>query len=378
MNTILILSPEQAHFDMFTAHYGHLPIHFSWARNLDQAVKYIDLEKPTSVFLLASHIESLAEWIETLKNNSPDIPFVCFSGALDWVDREMLWKSGARDVIRLPLGRKEMEFILRSITIKPKGSETDVSKGIRGSLADFGVIDLIRTFETSGRSGTLYLINGAQNGQIEFDKGKVVNAEYLSCDPLEAVTVMSAWGQGQVYSRFDKHKRRRKIMLENAQVILECRNYQKMRAEMLRKLPPANKKIFTAPNLAFEEFGPNDREWLQKFSNGYSLDQAQAEFSGNLNFLLKKFLFWYEHHWLMDEETYHLQQAKLLAEKRRSIFRRIMGRIFSSKKEANEEVLAVSEELEEDDVLLEAVKKPYHFNRLELLASFRQALEEPK
>ena len=65
MNTILILSPNESDFNMFNTHYGYMSIHFSWAQNPDEAIKFIDLENPTHIFLISREIEKIAEWIET-------------------------------------------------------------------------------------------------------------------------------------------------------------------------------------------------------------------------------------------------------------------------------------------------------------------------
>lgn len=377
MNTILIISPDQSHFNMFNAHYGHMPVHFSWARNLDEAVKYIELENPAHIFLISASQTELMNWIETIKAGSGRAPFICFTKRLDWADREMLWNSGCLDIFNFPLNRKELEYILRTLTINSAGISKEKNEHIRGTLSDFNVIDLIITFEKCGNSGILFLENGSKKGQIKFTNGRVYNAEYLDCDPLEAVTIMADWNSGIFYAKFDQKERSRQIMLENAQIIMECENFQKKKKSYLKKLPAPDQKIFSDTELNFEEFGPKDREWLLKFSTGYSIGQLLDEYDGNLSFVLKKFLSWMEHGWLMNEETYKLHQARILAENRKSVFKKVMGKVFSSSKKHEQEIKGPKVEVQEKEGLLDRdTVKPYLFNDLDLVQEFKQTLEE--
>jgi len=377
MNTILIVSPDQSQFNMFNAHYGHMPVHFSWARNLDEAVKYIDLENPAHIFFISAKPAELMEWIETVKAGSVKAPFICFTKRLDWADREMLWNSGCLDIFSFPLNRKELEYILRTLTINAGAVSKEKNEHIRGTLSDFNIIDLIITFEKCSNNGVLFLESGVKKGQIKFAEGRVYNAEYLDCDPLEAVTIMADWSSGIFFARFDQKERKQQIMLENAQIIMECENFQKKKNTYLKKLPAPDQKIYSDPELNFEEFGPKDREWLLKFSDGYTINQLLEEYNGNLNFLLKKFLSWIDHGWLMNEETYKLHQARILAENRKSVFKKVMGKVFTSSKKKEHEIKKSKFDIPEQEGLLgrDGVK-PYLFNDVDLVQAFRQTLEE--
>lgn len=378
MNTILILSPDQSDFNMFNAHYAYMPIHFSWAQNPDEAIKNIDLEKPTHIFLITREIEQMAEWIGMLHSNEVKEPFICFTRSLDWADRDMLWKSGALDIFEFPMNRKELGYILQTFTLGRKESSQPISDHIRGSLKDFNVLDLINTFEKSENGGFLFLENGVMQGKISFVKGRVYDAQYADHDPLEAVTIMSSWDNGVFFARFDKEKRQRKIMLENEQIILECKNYRQSQQEMLAKLPPEDRKLFTDPGLEYEEFGPKDRLWFQKFRTGYTLKELREEYKGNLNFLLKKLLFWLERNWLMEEEKFKNEQERLIAAQKRSVFRKLVSRVFPGKaaKPAAIETQKEQEKEQEESFFEEIIKKPYLFKNKQLIQSFKESMEE--
>ena len=377
MNTILIVSANQADFNMFNTCYGYLPVHYSWARNPDEALKYIDIENPTHIFLVSDKIEVIMDWIEMLRTNSVRTPFVCFTKKLEWTARDMLWKSNALDIFEFPANRKELGYILRAYTLGGQEQARPMADHIRGNLSDFNVIDLIHTFEKSENSGTLVLENGAKRGTIEFEKGQICNAEFRDVDPLEAVIIFSTWDEGVFHAKFDKQKRRRKIMLENEQVVLECRNYQDEQKELLQKLPDNDVKLYTAPDLEYEEFGPKDRQWFQKFKNGLSLAELSQEYAGNQNFMLKKILLWLEHNWLMDEATFRGKQERIQAEQKKSVFKKWTSRVFhTSKKKKQVEQEMPSNEMETEDFLEQSVKKPYLFTDFQLIHSFQTSMEE--
>ncbi len=377
MNTILIVSPDLVHFNMFNAHYGRMPVHFSWAQNLDEAIKYIDLENPTHIFFISGRLAELMGWIDVIKNNSVETPFICFTKKLDWADREMLWKSGCLDIFSFPLNRKELEYILKTLTINAGAVSNEKNEHIRGNLTDFNVTDLIITFEKCNNNGILFLESGAKKGQIKFADGKVYTAEYLDCDPLEAVTIMADWNSGIFFARFDQKERKRQIMLENTQIILECENFQNTKNTLLKKLPDPDRKIYSDPELNYEEFGPKERDWLQKCSQGYTIKQLLAEYNGNPNFVLKKFLSWIEHGWLLTEETYQLHKAQVLAENRKSVFKKMMGKVFTSSKKKPHVFEKPKQEIPiQEDLFGRNAAKPYIFNDMDLIHAFQQTLEE--
>ncbi|GEM_PF-2168590 len=377
MNSVFIITTDQEYFNLFTINYGHLPIHFTWFQKLDEIESYIELERPVYLFLVSDHIEELVEWISQYRERNLQPPFICFTGRLDYTDRNMLWQSGTVDIIRFPVHRKEMEYILQSfIDVHTTPSEQD-NYHLTGRLDDFSFLDLIQTFEKSGKGGLLALQNGAQQGQIEFLGGKIVNARYQEFAPMEAMKIMSMWKRGQFHGKFDTEKREDKISVDNARIVKECLQYQKEFKELLRKLPDGDQKIYTEPELEYEEFGPKDRKWLHKFRKGYSLEEFLAEYSGDVNSMLRKFLFWIEQRWLLDREAHRFRKAQIQAEERRSKLSKIMSKLFSkSSQELQPPAIHFKKDLSEEETIVQEMQmKPYLFRNVPLLQHYIQDLE---
>ncbi len=376
MNTVFVVSEKQEHFNLLSTNYGHMPVHFTWARNMEETIKYAELENPAYLFFISNKLEELAGWLSGYRQAGLQAPFVCFTGDLDYTDRSMLWQSGAIDLIKLPVHRKEMEYILRSFLMPALKDDKKSANQLEGRLEDFSLLDLIQTFENTGKSGILFLESGAQKGEIEFARGKVVNGALGNCDPLEAVTIMSVWKQGKFYGRFDQEKHKERIALDNAQILLECEHFAAERKRLLKSLPDPDQKIFTEPDLEFEEFGPKDRQLLLKFNKGLRLNDLLEESSGNLNLLLKKINFWIERRWLLTEEDYQRRKAEQQAQQRHSAFKRFVNKIFSRSEKEITLIQQVAPLSAEDDFLLDIARQDDLYEDGGRLKQFADLLEK--
>ncbi len=344
MNTIVVVSERQDDFILFTANFAHLPVHFSWNTSMQDALEEFAFEQPFILFVVSEDLEQLQSWVQVYDASIYQKPLVVFTGSLDWADREMLWKSGVSDIVELPRTKKELEYILHAfmVGIIPAGKKDNE---MQGRLQDLSVTDIIGSFATSRRSGFVLVENETQKGQLEFYKGKLVNATLPECDPLESVCVMATWEEGVFFSRFDTDKHKERILLDNEQVLLECKNYKKSFKQYYKQLPDRKILLYTDPDLAYEEFGPRDREIMQQFRHGLNLEDFLRSYSGSLNFILKKIILWLDRKWLLTEDDFRLLQAKLKAEERRSAIGKLFGKLFSGKedKETEEETRLILE-----------------------------------
>lgn len=370
MNTIVIVSERQADFTLFSSNFSHLPVHFSWTHSIDEAMDKFAFEQPFILFAVSRNIEQLIDWLNTYDSSRYQVPLVSFSGSLDWADREMLWKSGVSDIVELPRSRKELEYIIRAFLVQAKGKADAPGRQMQGRLQDLSMVDLIRSFSSGEKSGVLNFKQGGSNGHLEFNKGNLVNATFADCDPLEAVMVMALWKDGAFYGSYSDTKYKESIHLDNEQIIEECLNYQKIYQDYLKKLPDWDTYLYTDPDLEYQEFGPRDREILQQFRNGLSLEKFMPGYNGRWNFILKKFMLWLDRKWLLKEDTYRMLQAQLRADERKSAFRKVFDKVFS--KDQKDDILdkQETETLGEEAFETEVMTIPNLFNQHQALTSF--------
>jgi hypothetical protein len=378
MQDVFIVSTEEEQFNLFYGNFRHLPIHFSWAKDIDSALKYFELEHPAFVFLISDDIDMLLNWVEKYNNNKIKIPFLCFTGYTHKEKSKDLWAAGAIDIIFLPMNIKELEYTLKTLVIS---IEVDKSPGLdiaEGRLEDFNLIHLIQTFDEGKKSGILLMEDGIKKGEVEFLDGQVVNAVYSNRDPLEAVTIMSAWKKGQFKAKQGKPTRRKRIALVNQQIIMECLNYISIQEKLIKSLPTKNEMLFPSPLINFEELSPRDRNQLLSFKDGNTLEGVMEMFTGNLNQLLRKMDKWIEKKWLVRKNEYGAILKKMKDEENKSSFKKMIEKMFEITKSSDEPKFfeAKYSYLERTDIVQTVTKKNNQFKNFERVGEFLKLVEE--
>ena len=378
MQDVFIVSTEEEQFNLFYGNFRHLPIHFSWARDLDSALKYLELEHPAFVFLVSDDIDLLLNWVEKYNHLEIKIPFLCFTGYSHKEQSKELWAAGAIDIIFLPMNIKELEYTLKTLVIAIEVDKTPGLDIVEGRLEDFNLVHLIQTFEEGKKSGLLLMEDGIKKGEIEFHNGQVVNAVYSNRDPLEAVTIMSAWKKGHFKAKQGKPTRRKRIALANQQIIMECLNYISMQEKMLSALPTKDKMLYPSPLINFEELSPRDRNQLLSFKDGNTLEGVMEMFTGNLNQLLRKMDKWTEKKWLIDKTEYDSVLKKMDAEENKSSFKKMIGKMFEKAKSPDDtgHFEAKYSYLEKTDVVQTVTKKKGQFKNFKRVGEFLNLVEE--
>ncbi|MEJ2542489.1 MAG: DUF4388 domain-containing protein [Calditrichaceae bacterium] len=378
MQDVFIVSTEEEQFNLFYGNFRHLPIHFSWAKDLDSAIKYLELENPAFVFLISDDIDLLLNWVEKYNHLKIKIPFLCFTGYTHTKQSKELWAAGAIDIIFLPMNIKELEYTLKTLVIAIEVDKTPGLDIVEGRLEDFNLVHLIQTFEEGKKSGILLMEDGIKKGEVEFLNGQVVNAVYSNRDPLEAVTIMSAWKKGHFKAKQGKPTRRKRIALANQQVIMECLNYISIQEKLLNSLPTKNKMLFPSPLINFEELSPRDRNQLLSFKDGNTLEGVMEMFTGNLNQLLRKMDKWSEKKWLVEKTEYNAILKKMDAEENKSSFKRMLEKMFEKAKPSNDagNFEAKYSYLEKTDVVQTVTKKSSQFKNYKRVGEFLNLVEE--
>ena len=380
MQDVFIVSTEEEQFNLFYGNFRHLPIHFSWASDLESAFKYFELEHPAFVFLVSDEINLLLEWVEKYKKNQIKIPFLCFTGYTHKEKSKELWNAGAIDTIFLPMNYKELEYTLQTLVISidvDKSPDIDI---VEGRLEDFSLVHLIQTFEEGKKSGILLLEDGIKKGEVEFLDGNVVNAVYSNMDPLEAVTIMSAWKRGQFKAKQGKTTRRKRIAVANQQIIMECLNYISVQEKLLNSLSMKNSMLYPSPQINFEELSSQDRNQLLSFKDGNTLKGVMEMFTGNLNKLLRKMDKWTEKKWLVEKTEYDGILKKMKTEDNKSSFMRMIGKMFEKTKSVGDkgQFEAKYSYLEQTDVVHTVNKKNSQFKNYKRVGEFLKMVEAGK
>jgi hypothetical protein len=377
MKEIFIVSENEDIFTMFSNALSYLPVHFSWVGDMDHAEKQFRSEKPDLVFFAVRKLTLLHNWIARYKSFKMKIPFICFISKIGWEKRELLWMAGAIEVIELPKLEKEFKQIMESVLLQKDSAAGE--DDLNGHLSVFNVVDLINTFQDGKKNGTIELKSKNWVGQLQFNKGTLVNAIYSNQEPLDAVLVMSSWSDGIFRAKLDNMRHNHKIQINNQEIIKACQEYLAKRGKLLASLPETDKEFYAAPLLDYEELSPQLRQHLLAFKSGRTISEfIDKDSEGSLK-LLEEIKSWVKNEWLIDKATYKEQQLIIKEREQESGVMKMISKIFSKEREINP-VKSVKEDKEEfntfEDEMKSSQKKNHLFNDYEYLKQFSMILEE--
>jgi len=80
---------------------------------------------------------------------------------------------------------------------KPEDIDTKGGKGPTGDLKDIALVDLISFCESNSLTGTMNLVNGANKGHFNFERGNLISVKLGAVTEDEALDTMLGWDQGQ-------------------------------------------------------------------------------------------------------------------------------------------------------------------------------------
>jgi hypothetical protein len=378
MKDIFVLADKKEYYTQFYSYLSSQPFHFSWASRVDETIKLLSIEKPAYIFLVTQNLEIMTDWITILKNGNYQIPFICFTSRILPEERKMLWEQDALNVIQLPIHKAELEKILKFLLLSNELNENNGSgKELEGSLEEMNLIDLIQTIQDEKRTCKVILDKGTLKGEVEFNKGKVVNARYNNENPVLAIKIMSHWMKGRFYIHSSKRSFSKRVKLPNQKLILECLDHINKQNELMNRLKFREELLFAKPDLSFEDIAPFERNNLLKFKNGYTIKELVDGYGGDGIVLLQHVSKWLRTKSLLKNSEYEKRLKDVQDIEGMSGFKKMMNKIMGTPDDDLVEAALQGNVLSvEEEVLKNVNKKDQLFNNNELLNNFLTSLED--
>jgi len=159
-----------------------------------------------------------------------NINFVFLSEKHDSATVSKGFEAGADDFITKPynpsiLVAKIQNFIKHSLQkTEEKAKTASTKKSITGNLAEIHVTDLIQMLSAGGKTGALKLFKEDENGEVFFNQGQVINAQYKQVEGVEAFNFLVRWEHGLFILDPDAQLLDQKIFDSTAMLLIEaCR-----------------------------------------------------------------------------------------------------------------------------------------------------------
>lgn len=366
---VAVIAHEKSWFDQIITQIPSLPISFRWFNNGSNFIKNKELEDWQLIYLVSDRFDLVQEELVQLKEQIPETSVLCTVPKLKQSQRQLLHQLGAKEVFTWPVTRQEMKYFFKAFPEFFIARTEEDQYGFIGLLDFVDGVELLRAFCVRGNTGILTFNWDERNGRIEIQNGQIIHAAYRQLDPLTSVLVLTSWQHGQVSFKEESFISKRSIMLTNEQIFDECLQYRQEREQLLQDFPSENVKLFTHPDLNFEDFGPSERKWLYKMYKGKTIPELRDLYEGDFNFLLKKLKLWLEKQYIIPEDEYHSIKAKKEAEMATSGLTRLFRKILKTGQKEKE--VETSEEKQSVHK-----KWPYLFNGFESLQNFKSMLEE--
>jgi response regulator RpfG family c-di-GMP phosphodiesterase len=204
---VVVVDADFENLDYLTEKLKKSGIRMYTSQDTGEAQNFIR-NAPVPVRLVISEVTTLPEdgfaFCAYIKTTYPDMRFIFLSEQLEPNIITKGFDLGADDFITKPcnpdiLFAKVQNFVRPVATVNEERSGlivTPQKRGVTGNLAEIRVTDLIQMLFSGRKTGTLKLFKEDETGQISFDRGEIIHAQYNKLSAVEAFNHLVRWEHG--------------------------------------------------------------------------------------------------------------------------------------------------------------------------------------
>lgn len=162
---------------------------------------------------------------------------------------EPLYDLPLAELIRLPVSKQQFYQMIEQI-VQDVEVQSTVVEGVnwQGSVAEYGLIDLIQMLETNRRDAELTLSYGEKSGKIYFREGKLINAQFLTLQGLPALKKMLSWPRGHFQTKLaELESQSDEIGLSNQEILMILVEKLLKQEQLFQGLPDLFEEIIKNP-----------------------------------------------------------------------------------------------------------------------------------
>ena len=270
----LIITSNRTLFDEFNLNFASELTNFEYAQSLQSAKEAQEWELFDYLLIIEQNATDLQSILQNLQQ-SPEfkkLPVLCCTSATDWTQREMLWKTGAKDIIYLPVSKEEfrlqLQSFLHSISVVEKDQQV---MGMQGKLEDYNLLDLMQTLDQNKKTGILTMYHSRDEGRIWFMNGRICEAKFRTFEKLAAIYKLVTWLEGDFTISFVDEEYEPKIEQDNQQILLECIQYIDRRNKLIDNLPDLNESLLISPETDIVQMESESANYLRFFQGGQTI-----------------------------------------------------------------------------------------------------------
>jgi hypothetical protein len=349
----LIISKDKTIFDEFNLNISSEVCNFEYANSVESAQEILELESLDFLLIADKNVDTIKASLEKF-SKVPEfnkIPVICCTSHSSWEQRKILWQSGVKDIIDLPLAKEEIKLYLNHfITGISKIDRVLQTEGMQGNLDDYNLVDLVQNLEKNKKTGILRLNKGEDEGRIWFYKGNIYEAKFRTLENLDAVYKLITWMHGEFAISFVDEEYEQKIETGNQQILLEAIQRLDQRNKILDTITDINVTLLISPQADMDQMDSNDGKYLKFFHGGKSSAVYLDTFDTDDLVLLEKLQAFMKSKFLMTREQFEqftMEQDKELAE---AGMKNVFSKFFKAKEEKKTKTVKHKTKEEEGDL----------------------------
>jgi hypothetical protein len=335
----LIITSNRTLFDEFNLNFSSELTNFEYAQSLQSAKEALEWEMFDYLLIIEQKMEDLRSIMQNLQQSAEfkKLPVLCCTTITDWTQREMLWKTGVKDIIYLPISKEEfhlqLQSFLHSITVVEKDQQV---MGMQGKLEDYNLLDLIQTLDQNKKTGVLTLYHGRDEGRIWFMNGRICEAKFRTFENLAAIFKLVTWLEGDFTISFVEEEYEVKIEQDNQQILLDCIQYIDRRNKLIDSLPDLNELLLISPETDIVQMESEQAGYLRFFQGGQTIAGFLSAFDQDELKLLEIVKGFYDQQHLMTRDVFDSYKTEQEREVEEAGLKSVFKKFFRSKEVASD------------------------------------------
>lgn len=178
-----------------------------------------------------------------MDENTFDIPFVCLSQNGNSEDLVQALNLGVTDCWHWPQPSDEFNARIRHML----QNKYDERNAIVGALREVSLPDALQMIEGCRKTGTFILKNNSDHGEIYFNDGRPIDAQYLYWNGEAAFFRLAQWTEGIFRFRSHPVERDQKIRDTVQGLLMETMRRMDEQAKLIPQLPDSSKILCLNP-----------------------------------------------------------------------------------------------------------------------------------
>ncbi|MBE9535868.1 MAG: DUF4388 domain-containing protein [Proteobacteria bacterium] len=183
-------------------------------------------------------------WIIRERSDLLNIPFIFLTSKTSVSDEVFSLDLGADDVIQKPFVKNELLARIKNLLSRVnrvKHSSLSTLYGVKGSLNDMSLSDILQILNMGNRTAAVHLARGEKHGCIYVVNGRVSHARYGDLKGEEALFHLMTWNEGNFTVETGVSTNLSSINLSTEMILLK--GYKRMDEGKKRGTPPASESM---------------------------------------------------------------------------------------------------------------------------------------